>query len=311
MSIGGRVLITGARGALGGHAARLLGESGIEVYGTHRSTSTVRASDSIGVRWVPCDLRNRDEVRSAVGLSRPSVVMHAAGLAGTSDLRALVEANVIALANLIEALAGTTVERLLVIGSAAEYAASDKREPIREDHPLAPSNPYGLSKQFQFELSRQAHRAGMPVVYARPFNVIGPGVSPVTAVGDITNRLAGLVQESGSDVLEVGDLNKWRDYTDVRDAAAACVTLLEHGRPGGVYNVCTGVPVLLADVVDRLMAMARKTIRLRRAKGAASASFQVGDSSRMRELGWAPIHDLDTSLRDGLESELRAINKSC
>src|SRR5437868_13034787 len=118
-----------------------------------------------GVHWLRCDLGNRDDLRAAVAESRPAVVLHAAGFAGTSNLRELVDANVITLANLLEALHATDLERLVVVGSAAEYAPAAGRELIRKDDPLEPSNRYGLSKLFQFELSRLALRQGTPVVY--------------------------------------------------------------------------------------------------------------------------------------------------
>lgn len=300
-----RILVTGARGALGGHAAEQLAGAGFDVYATERT----RGDDVAGARWIRCDLRHADQVRAAVGEARPDAVVHAAGHAASFDLGALIDANVLPLANLLEALRGSDVARIVVVGSAAEYAPASGRDPITEDHPLGPANAYGLSKVFQFELTRLAVRAGTPIVYARPFNMIGPKTSAATAVGDITRRLAGVIQEGG-EVLEVGDLDRWRDYTDVRDAAAACVTLLERGEGGGVYNICTGVPVLLADVVERLLAAAGRPIRLRPGDRGESVSYQVGDPSRLRALGWAPARDLDRSLRDGLESELRAVERS-
>jgi GDP-4-dehydro-6-deoxy-D-mannose reductase len=304
MSAGARVLVTGAGGHLGGHAAGLLAATGEDVYGTSRATS--RGGEASAIHWLSCDLRKLGEVRAAVKAARPSLVLHAVGHAGESDLGALVDANVVALANLIEALDGVAIERLLVIGSGAEYAASERREPIREDHPLAPSSRYGLSKLFQFELSQMALRSGLPVVYARPFSVIGPGVSCATAVGDISKRLGDALIGRGPGVLDVGDLDRWRDYIDVRDAAAACQVLLESGSPGGVYNVCSGVPVRLEDVVKRLLSMGGKEVKLRRVEGKPSIRFQVGDPSRLRALGWSPKYDLETSLRDGLQEHLNS-----
>jgi GDP-4-dehydro-6-deoxy-D-mannose reductase len=227
-------------------------------------------------------------------------VLHAVGIGGTSDVHALTAANVTALAYLIDALDGVHVTKLLVIGSSAEYATSDGRETIREAHPLRPASAYGISKLRQFELAQKALESGMPIVYGRPFNLIGPGVSCTTAVGDITKRLAEAMRKGGPQVLEVGDLDKWRDYLDVRDAAAACAVLLERGAPG-VYNLCSGVPVRLSDVVDKLVALAGGRISLRRVERGESQRYVVGDASRLRGLGWTPAYDLDTSLRDGLE----------
>lgn len=303
MTAGNRVLVTGAGGNLGGHVARLLAADGYQVYATSRKEPSSGVQDP-DLHWVTCDLSVPNEVRAAVKSSQPSLVMHAVGLAGDADLKALVEANVISTANLFEALDGWHVDRLLVVGSGAEYGASDKRELTREDHPLAPASRYGLSKLFQYELSRMALKAGVPIVYARPFNLIGPGVSCATAVGDISKRLAEAMQGGDTATLEVGDLDRWRDYLDVRDAAAACRILLESAQVGGVYNVCSGVPVLLADVVDTLLSFAGREIRLHRVGGKPSMKFQVGDPSKLRALGWSATYDLKTSLQNGLHGYL-------
>ena len=299
MSAAVRVLVTGAGGQLGGYAARRLAESGNEVYGTVRTPAP--AAGQLGIRWLSSDFTKPDEVRAAVEASNPSLVLHTIGLGGTSDMHALTEANVTALQHLIDALGGTPVMKVLVIGSSAEYAAGSEREAIREDHALGPASPYGVSKLQQFELAQKAFRSGLPIVYGRPFNLIGPGVSCATAVGDITKRLVEATRMPGSQVLEVGDLDKWRDYLDVRDAAAACEVLLEGGRPGKVYNICSGRPVLLSEVVDKLLGIAGADVSLRRVDRGASQGYVVGDPSLLRGLGWIPKYDLDTSLRDGLE----------
>jgi nucleoside-diphosphate-sugar epimerase len=299
MSSDVRVLVTGAGGQLAGHAARLLAASGKEVYGTVRRPAGA-ASEQSGIHWLTCDFNQPDEVRAAVDASNPSWVLHAVGLGGTADMRALVEANVNALGHLIDALNGVPIRSLLVIGSSAEYATGNDRDPIREDHPLAPTSPYGVSKLQQFELAQKASKSGLPMVYGRPFNLIGPGVSLTTAVGDITRRLAEAMKRGGNQVLEVGDLDKWRDYLDVRDAAAASVLLLERAAPG-VYNICTGVPVRLLDVVDKLLRLAGGHVSLRSVERGPSQSYVVGDPSKLHALGWSPHYDLDTSLREGLE----------
>jgi nucleoside-diphosphate-sugar epimerase len=127
----------------------------------------------------------------------------------------------------------------------------------------------------------------------------------VTAVGDITKRIAEAMRGRGKSVVEVGDLDRWRDYLDVRDAAAACKVLLQSASPGDVYNICSGVPVLMADVVDRLLVLAGNRVSLRKVESAPSPRFVVGDSSKLRALGWSPEHPLDASLREGLEAHVK------
>ncbi|MEP6751421.1 MAG: NAD-dependent epimerase/dehydratase family protein [Candidatus Dormiibacterota bacterium] len=301
MSAAERVLVTGAGGQLGGHAAHLLARSGKHVYGTVRGSIPAAGEKPPAIRWLSCDFSKPDEVRAAVKASNPSLVLHAVGLAGIVDMSALVAANVTALEHLIESLEDAPLDCLLVIGSGAEYSPGRDREPIREDHPLGPSSPYGLSKLRQFEIAQRAAERGLPVAYGRPFNLIGPGVSCVTAVGDISKRVAEAMQGQGPRVIEVGDLNRWRDYLDVRDAATACALLLENASPGDAYNICSGVPVLMSDVVDRLFALADDHLALQRVELSASPDYVVGDSSKLRGLGWSPEFEMDTSLRDGLQ----------
>ncbi len=242
MSSAARVLVTGAGGALGGHAARMLVERGAEVYGTRRRPPSAGQVAPAGVHWVTCDLSKPGDVRAAVEASRPAQVVHTVGVSGTPNFGALIA---------------------------------------------------------------KAFGAGLPVVYARPFNLIGPGVSCATALGDITSRMAQLIRQGGG-VLDVGDLDRWRDYLDVRDAAAACVVLVQDGEPGGVYNLCSGVATLMSDVVDQLLSMSGDKLRLRRVEREESVKFLVGDSTRLRTLGWSPAYDLRTSLRDGLQALLVA-----
>jgi nucleoside-diphosphate-sugar epimerase len=118
--------------------------------------------------------------------------------------------------------------------------------------------------------------------------------------------MADAMRAGASKVVEVGDLDRWRDYLDVRDAAAACKVLLESAAPGGVYNICSGVPVLMADVVDRLLARAGGKVTLRKVESAPSPRFVVGDPSKLRALGWSPKYALDTSLREGLDNHLKS-----
>lgn len=301
MSAAERVLVTGAGGHLGGHAAHLLARSGKHVYGTVRGSIPAAADKQTGIRWLSCDFSKPDEVRAAVKASNPSLVLHTVGLAGVADMSALIAANVTALEYLVGSLANAPLDCLLVIGSGAEYSPGRDREPIREDHPLGPSSPYGLSKLHQFEIAQRAAEGGLPVAYGRPFNLIGPGVSCVTAVGDISKRVAEAMQGQGRRVIDVGDLNRWRDYLDVRDAATACELLLESASPGDAYNICSGVPVLMSEVVDRLLALADDGLAVQTVELSPSPDYVVGDSSKLRGLGWAPEYELDTSLRDGLQ----------
>jgi GDP-4-dehydro-6-deoxy-D-mannose reductase len=106
----------------------------------------------------------------------------------------------------------------------------------------------------------------------------------------------------------VGSLDAVRDLTDVRDIVAGYVALAERGRPGGVYNLCSGAGVRMDDVLRMLLDKSTVRIEVRADPSrlrAADLARQVGSSERARrDVGWAPAIPLDASL-DALLAEWR------
>jgi GDP-4-dehydro-6-deoxy-D-mannose reductase len=106
-------------------------------------------------------------------------------------------------------------------------------------------------------------------------------------------------------VLRVGDLEVTRDLSDVRDVALAYRALLERGRSGAVYNVCSGVGVALADVVRRLAERAAVPVRVQVDPARlrpADVPYLVGDPGAIeKESGWRTTIPLDRTLDDVLE----------
>jgi GDP-4-dehydro-6-deoxy-D-mannose reductase len=132
-------------------------------------------------------------------------------------------------------------------------------EPIDESAPLRPASPYGLSKLAQDELARRAAAEdGLDVVVARPFNHIGPRQGPGFAVSSFARQIALIEAGRAEPVIEVGNLDARRDFSDVRDVVAAYEALMTHGRAGRAYNICSGQDTRLADVLDALVALARR-----------------------------------------------------
>lgn len=296
--------MTGAGGALGGHLANLLHREGYDVFATLRpgAGSVLRLAE--GVHVVACDLNDPSQVKSTVSVAEPTQIVHCAGARSTGSLSRLLLSNVLALGNLLDSLHNPTV-RLVVIGSSAEYGSGTPDTAVNEDNPLKPGSAYGLSKMLQFQLTEFASQAGIRVVYARPFNMVGPAVSPETALGDWACRIAAIVRGEAAPLLEVGNPDLWRDFTDVRDVASACLTLLTHGQTDLAYNVCSGASVRLGDALQLLIEIAGVPIEVQTVGAPATVRRQTGDPSRLRALGWVPRIGLASSLRDALDSWLK------
>ena len=146
---------------------------------------------------------------------------------------------------------------------------------------------------------------GLPVLRVRAFNHLGPGQTDKFVAPAIASRIARAELGDGSDVLPIGDLSARRDFTDVRDVVRAYRLLMEHGEPGEVYNVCSGVDLAVQDLADQLLAQARIPLRFE-TDPALLRPVEVpvlrGSYQRLeRATGWKPEIPISQTLTDLLE----------
>lgn len=294
-----RALVTGARGFVGRHLVEHLLASGDDVVQVDRAEGDIL--DAVAIR----------EIVEGV---RPEVVYHLAGWADVgaswSDPRGALRVNAEGTLNVLEACREAGVGRVVSVISADVYGLVAPEElPLSEDAPLRPTSPYAASKVAADALSLQAFLGhGLEVVRARPFNHLGPGQSEAFVAPALAARIARAERDGASDVA-VGNLTARRDFTDVRDVVRAYRMLAEDGEPGEVYNICRGDDVAVQDLVDRLLAMARRPIGLRvdpTLMRPVDLPALRGDASKLEACtGWKPERSLDQTLADLLE-DMRA-----
>ena len=149
--------------------------------------------------------------------------------------------NVTATVNLLHAVREAAPDaRTVYVGSASCYGAPTSL-PITEDHPLAPTEPYGISKAAADAYCRYAYRAfDIDVVAARPFNHSGPGQSDSFVISSFARQVAEIESGQRDNVLRTGDLTARRDFSHVDDVIDAYVRLAENGKAGEAYNVIPG-----------------------------------------------------------------------
>jgi GDP-4-dehydro-6-deoxy-D-mannose reductase len=299
------ILVTGAAGFAGSHLLDLLTVNAApgDILGWHRPGRV--PSPRPAVKWDSVDLLDRPSVIEAIARSKPALVYHCAGAAHVGRAWERTEAtfatNVRGTHHLFDALrlAGLPV-RVLVPSSALVYRPMS--EALTEDHPLVPASPYGLSKLAQ-ELVGM-HSPGIEVTIARAFNHLGPRQDPSFSTSGFARQIAAIEAGLQPPDLHVGNLEARRDLTDVRDTVRAYTLIAERGRPGRVYNVCSGRAPSIRDVLEMLVARARLPIRVQ----VDSARFRpndvpllLGDPARLRnELGWSPLVPLQQSVDDVL-----------
>jgi nucleoside-diphosphate-sugar epimerase len=285
-----RVMVFGAGGFLGARICALLAGRGIEYRGLSRTRSEpYRRCDLAAMHPYALDTQ--------IGMYKPTVIVNAVG-ATVGEPAELVRANVIAVEALLAAVrdhAGHA--RFVQLGSAAEYGGTAHGTSLTEDDAPRPLGPYGITKLAGSELVLRAQRAGADAVVLRIFDVIGPGAPGSTLTGRVIRDLR------ARQLIEVGSLDVWRDFVDVRDVAEAVIAVaLADGTLPPVLNVGTGRATLARDVAGQLFELSGQPATIvddADHQAALGAPWQQADTTLIgKHLGWSPRVALDQSLTD-------------
>ncbi len=306
MGDGRRVLITGATGFVGTYLVAHLAEA----YPGWQVTGTTRHAAEADARFVPCDLRDGGAVAALIERTKPETIVHLAGQsnvpASFADPETTLANNIIGTLHLLDACRTYAPQaRLLIVSSNEVYGPTPpEAQPLHEDRPLRPVNPYAVSKAAQEMLALQyAHSYNLDVVVARPFNHIGPGQTDRFVVSAFARQIVE-VERGERRTVSVGNLDTVRDFTDVRDVARAYGLLLERGERGGIYNIGRGTAVMVGDLLDMLCRLAPVAITIERDPARlrpSDAPVMMADTTRLRQAtGWQP----EISLRQSLDETL-------
>ncbi|MGE4240233.1 GDP-mannose 4,6-dehydratase [Ramlibacter sp.] len=258
------------------------------------------------------DIGDAQRVRDAVARLRPTSVIHLAAQSSVpvafADPLGTYRTNFLGTLHLFEALAAAGFRgRVLYVSSAEVYGSvAPERFPVPEDTPFAPRNPYAVAKIASEALCRQWSLTGpFEIVVARPFNHIGPRQNPNFAIPDFARQVVAFRRGRGPGALKVGDLDRTRDFTDVRDIVRAYLALLVHGENGEAYNVCSGIERDMRDVVRLLLDIAGVDMRLEvdaQRHVATQQSRMRGSPAKLHErTGWTPRIPLERTLADVLD----------
>jgi GDP-4-dehydro-6-deoxy-D-mannose reductase len=177
--------------------------------------------------------------------------------------------------------------------------------PLTEDSRVKCASPYSVSKLLQEQLAGYYGVRGFEYVVARPFNHIGPGQNEGFLVPDLAKQVAE-AEKSGAETFGVGNLSAKRDFTDVRDIVLAYVALLERGKNGEVYNICSGRSVSGEEILNELLKHS-KSADLRPVVDEAKvrpvdAPEIYGDYGKLKaDTGWEPRIPLEQTLREAME----------
>ena len=234
-----RVLITGQQGFTGQHLTTELERNGYDVWGLGDGPPTV-------ARNVQANLLDLDALRQAIQTAQPHYVIHLAGVAfvGHGQPKAFYDVNLVGTRNLLEALGPVATNlKCVLLASSANVYGNLQGGLLSESNPVNPANDYAVSK-LAMEYMAKLWLPKIPVVLARPFNYTGVGQSDSFLIPKIVSHF---IQKRPT--IELGNMDVWREFNDVRDIAFAYRKLIEAAPIGETVNVCSSNLVSLKEAL--------------------------------------------------------------
>lgn len=307
--MGKKVLITGSTSFVGSHLADMLvAKSGYEVHGLKRARS-IPTFMNPKVEYHVGDITDSTAINILVQQVQPDLVFHLAAQSfvplSWEAPRMTSEANAQGSLNVLEALRWHKPDAtLLVAGTSEEYGwVAPEEIPIREDNPLRPLSPYGASKVYMDMLSQvYAKSYGMKIIISRAFNHTGPRRGEEFLTSKIAKRCAEARLRITPPVIELGNLDSVRDFTDVRDTIQAYLRLSLIGEPGQVYNIGTGVGRSGQEVLETLMNVSGVSLAVQqnpKYMRPADVPVLIADASKLiRETEWEPKYEFEQTMGD-------------
>ncbi|SHE23497.1 GDP-mannose 4,6-dehydratase [methanotrophic endosymbiont of Bathymodiolus puteoserpentis (Logatchev)] len=286
-----RALITGLNGFTGQYLASELSDAGYAVYGTGAGTSNLP-------RYFQVDLLDKQGLANVVREVQPSVVVHLAAIAfighGTAD--DFYQVNLIGTRNLLEALTlhEKGLDAVLLASSANIYGNST--EGILAENTLPnPANDYAVSK-LAMEYMAKLWMDKLPIFIVRPFNYTGVGQTENFLLPKIVAHFRRRAPH-----IELGNLDVWRDFSDVRVVAQLYRQLLEVKPLGLTVNICSGKTHSLRDVLAMAETISGHKMEVRINSAFVRANevkTLCGDTARLRSLvGEWDMPSLEETLR--------------
>jgi GDP-4-dehydro-6-deoxy-D-mannose reductase len=253
------------------------------------------------------DIKDEDGIRNLVKSTAPDFVINFASITTVRESfdNPLDTYNVgfIGSLNLLSALKEYNFTGIMLNISSSEVYGfpTNDQLPIIEESVIRPMSPYSVSKVSTEALCYQwSQNSQFEIVTARPFTHIGPGQSDRFAISNFAKQIAEILLGKIEPVIYVGDLDKTRDFTDVRDVVAAYNLLLEYGQNGHVYNVCSGTETSTRSLLSKLIEYSGVDIVIDQDKSLIRSNEQqriYGNYKKISlETGWKPRISLNVTL---------------
>ena len=299
-----KALIVGGTGFVGGHLKKYLIDR-YDIIATGREE----------------DIRDGVKIKALVKRVSPSIVINMAAITTVRESfeRQYDNYNIgfFGTLNLLMALKDTGFKgRVLLVGSSEVYGFPlPEQLPVAESEPLCPKSPYAVNKAAMEALCYQwSQTESFDVLMTRSFTHIGPGQSDRFAISNFAKQIAEIKLGLKEPLLQVGDLEATRDYTDVRDVVNAYDLILQKGINENVYNVCSGTEQSTGSMLNKLLEISGVTASIVQDELRMRTSEQrrlCGNNKKLvMDTGWHQSISLNTTLSDILSYWERHYDKN-
>jgi len=305
-----KILITGVSGFVGTYMLKFLSCKNVAVLGMDKERKKLfdDGNHKLNYEFRSLDLLDFTRLKDNIRSFMPDIIMHFASLSNVAeswkrpDYAYTNNTNIFL--NLVEAVRQLEFDcKILSVGSSEEYGKVEENIlPLTEQNHLNPISPYAVARASQEMLSKvYVDGYGMKIYLTRSFNHIGPGQSSKFFIPSMVKQV---LEANENDNIQTGDLSIIRDFVDVRDVVRAYWMVLESGRPGSVYNICSGEGRVLRDIVLKIIELSGKQLNVvkdpNRIRPADNQAIIGSYDKIFNELGWEPKIHFDQSLQDVL-----------
>jgi len=318
-----KALITGITGMVGSHLADyLLDNTDWKIYGLVRWNDRMdniehlmhQINNKNNIELVYGDINDLSSLLSIFEKTRPDYVFHLAAqsypkTSFDSPLETL-ETNIIGTAKVLDAIKKLNLDPIIHVCASSEVFGRVPKEylPIHEEVGFHPASPYAISKVGTDLIGRfYAEAYGMTVMTTRMFTHTGPRRGDVFAESTFAKQIAMIEAKMLPPVVEVGNLDSLRTWSDVRDAVRAYYMLVtKNPIAGEYYNIGGAFSCTVGDMLKYLISLSTVNNieihtdpeRLR----PIDADLQVPDTSKFeKHTGWKPEVPFETTMKDLLE----------
>lgn len=276
----------------------------------------ISESENMNIKFEKLDLLDNEKLSEIISKYKPDRILHLASFSSVAfSWRNPVKSfanNTNIFLNLLEAVRSANINpRIISVGSSEEYGnLPEENYPLTESTKVNPVSPYAVARVSQEMLSRvYVNGYGLDIIMTRSFNHIGPYQKEVFVVPSFVKQFAEAKLHNKTDIdLITGDISVSRDFVDVRDVVKAYELLFQKGESGELYNICSGKPTKLKEIINILSEITgiKANINISDDLLRPTDIKQVyGESKKINDkTGWQPEIKLTKSIEDMLEVSL-------